>query len=132
MKKTLSNMFMIAACCAVFGCVAVFAQNRPPTSGGYSEASVDDARVKAAADFAVKAKAKETKEDMSLESIEKAETQVVAGTNYRLCMVIYVASKEEQTDGVTLYISAVIYQNLQGAYRITQWKDDEDNCGVEV
>ena len=120
-------MFMTTALCAVFGCVATFAQQ----TGGFREASVDDARVKAAAEFAVKTKAKEMKEEMSLESIEKAEMQVVAGTNYRLCMVVYVASKEAETDGVTLYIKAIVYQNLQRAYKISKWEEDEENCGVE-
>ena len=123
-------MFMIAAICAVFGCVSAFAQS-DDEAGGYVKASVNDAKVKAAANYAITVKAKEMKETLRLQSIKRAETQVVAGMNYRVCMVIYVPSKQAQTDGVTLYIDATIYQNLQGQYKITAWDDSEDNCGVE-
>lgn len=130
MRKTLLNIFMTAVFCAVFGCVAAFAQS-DDEAGGYVKASVNDAKVKAAANYAVTTKAKEMKEKLTLQSIKKAETQVVAGVNYHLCMVIYVPSKQPQTDGVTLYIDSVIYQNLQGQYKITSWEDSEDSCGVE-
>lgn len=124
-------MFGMAIFCAVFGCVSAFAQS-DDEAGGYVKASVNDAKVKAAANYAITVKAKEMKETLRLQSIKRAETQVVAGMNYRVCMVIYVPSKQAQTDGVTLYIDATIYQNLQGQYKITSWDDSEDNCGVEV
>ena len=131
MKKALLNVFMLAAVCAVFGCVSVFAQS-DDEAGGYVTASVKDPGVKAAANFAIAVKAKQMKETLKLQTIKKAETQVVAGVNYRLCLVIYVPSKQAQTDGVTLYINTVIYQNIQGQYQITSWNDDDENCGVEV
>lgn len=130
MKKTLLKMFMLTAIFAVFGCLSAFAQS-DDEAGGYVKTPVNDARVKAAANYAITVKAKEMKETLRFQSIKRAETQVVAGMNYQVCMVIYVPSKQAQTDGVTLYIDATIYQNLQGQYKLSAWDDSDDNCGVE-
>ena len=51
--------------------------------GGFTDVAVDDAGVKAAAEFAVKERAK-TEPTISLDKITKASRQVVAGMNYDL------------------------------------------------
>ena len=120
------RIFMLTAIFAVFGCLTTFAQS-DDEAGGYVKASVNDAKVKAAANYAVSVKAKERNEKLTLQAIKKAETQVVAGINYHLCMAISVP----QNNGEILYIDAVIYQNLQGQYKLTSWEEDENNCGAE-
>ncbi len=124
MKNNLRTLFTMTVFCLAFGCaVSAFGQIK---TGGYRSASFSDAGVKEAADFAVENKAAELEEELTLEGIIKAETQTVAGTNYRLCLQLYVPAKEEETDGVTLYIKTVIFKNLQGEYSIKSW--DEEDC----
>lgn len=115
-------VFFITLTCAV----SAFGQTK---TGGYRPVSVSDAGVKAAAEFAVETKAAELEQEISLENILKAEAQVVAGTNYRLCLQIYTPSEEDETDGVTQYIKTIIYRNLKGEYKITSW--EEEDCGEE-
>ena len=125
MKNNLRTLFTIAVFCLALGAaVSAFGQIK---TGGYRAVSVSDQGVTDAADFALEIKASEMDEELSLESIVKAETQVVAGTNYRLCLEIYVPAKEEETDGVTLYIQTVIFRSLKNEYSIKSW--EESDCG---
>ncbi len=123
MKNNLRTIFRLTAFCLVFGCgVSAFGQIK---TGGYKSASISDAGVRAAADFAVAQKASEMEQELTLEGIIKAETQIVAGMNYRLCLHLYIPSKDEETDGVTLYVKAVIYKNLKGEHSITSWEEED-------
>ncbi len=123
MKNKLRIMFTISVFCLIFsGAVSVFGQ---PRAGGYKDVSVSTPDVKAAADFAIEKKASEMEEELSLEGIIKAETQTVAGINYRLCLQLYIPAKEEETDGVQLFIKTVIYKNLKGEYSITSWEEED-------
>lgn len=81
--------------------------------GGYSEVSKTDKTVVATAIFAVKT---QVKKDVSLKliSIERAERQVVAGANYRLCMAVNSKNKRREA-------TAVVYQNLQNKFSLTSW-----------
>jgi hypothetical protein len=125
MKNNLRTIFTITVFCIAFGgAVSVFGQIK---TGGYRSVSVTDQGVKDAADFALEIKADEMDAEISLENIIKAETQTVAGTNYRLCLQLYIPAKEDETDGVTLYIKTVIFRSLKNEYSIKSW--DEENCG---
>ena len=126
MNKSLRNFCALAAFLIVFGCAAnAFGQIR---TGGYKSVSVSDAGVKAAADFAIELKSADYDAEIRLENILKAETQTVAGTNYRLCLEIYVPSETEGEDGVGLTVQTIVYRNLQGEMKITSWNDESD-CG---
>jgi hypothetical protein len=126
MKNNLRKIFVLTVFCIAFGCAAsAFGQIK---TGGYRSVSVNDPGVKDAADFALEIKAEEMDEELSLEGIVKAEAQTVAGTNYRLCMKLYVPSKEDETDGVTLYIRTVVFKSLKNEYSIKSWDEVED-CG---
>ncbi|HVE59978.1 MAG TPA: cystatin domain-containing protein [Pyrinomonadaceae bacterium] len=123
MKKNLQAIFIMTVFCIAFGsAVSVFGQIK---TGGYRSVSISSEDVKDAADFALEIKAEEMKEELSLEGIIKAETQVVAGTNYRLCLQLYIPAKEEETDGVTLYIKTVIFKSLKNEYSITSWEEED-------
>jgi hypothetical protein len=126
MNKHLRNFCVLGVFLIIFGCAAsAFGQIR---TGGYKSASVADAGVKAAADFAIELKSADYDAEIRIENILKAETQTVAGTNYRLCLEIYVPSETDGEDGVALIVQTVVYRNLQGEMKITSWNDESD-CG---
>ena len=127
MKINLRKIFVLAAfCMMIAGAVSVSGQIK---TGGYRSVSVNDEGVKDAADFALEIKAEELDEELSLEAIMKAETQTVAGTNYRLCLRLFVPGKEADTDGVTLYIKTVVFKSLNNEYSIKTWNETKGCSG---
>lgn len=118
MKKQL--LFCSFVLALVFGISAastkVAAQQSEPIVGGYGDASVTDKEVKSAAAFAVKTRSKNTKRTITLVKIRKAEMQVVAGLNYRICMSV----REGRT---TRTATAVVYRDLQNRKSLSRWKN---------
>jgi hypothetical protein len=89
-------------------------------TGNYRAAAKDDAQIVRAANYAVEARNKAQKGALlKFVAVERAEKQVVAGTNYRLCLTVKTGGANEQA-------TAVIYQNLQNKYELTSWKSG--NC----
>lgn len=86
---------------------------RPPVAGGYSVASATDNEVVAAADFAIKAKT-EPSQRLALIAILTAQTQVVAGLNFRLKLKV-------QANETPKEVEAVVYRHLSGDYQVTAW-----------
>ncbi len=84
--------------------------------GGYRTAENDNERVVAAAEFAVSNRAEKTpeQEGLVLESVDKAETQLVAGTNFRLCLTVSLDDELQQ-------VQVVVYQNLKQVYSLSSW-----------
>jgi hypothetical protein len=109
MKKVLSGHVLLISLALSTG-VTTFAQG---ALGGYRTASTTDERVVAAAEYAV-AKKSEEQEGLTLDVIEKAETQTVAGINYRLCLKVSLDDEKQE-------VKAVVYQNLQRDYSLTSW-----------
>ncbi len=107
---------MIAAISAVFYALVGAAAICPAQMvGNYRETSKTDETVFSAADFAVKTQSKTLKDaSLKLISIERAERQVVAGSNYRLCLAVNSKEKPQQA-------TAVIYYNLHGEFSLTSW-----------
>lgn len=132
--KTNIRIFMImTALGVVFMCASgVFAQINLPMVGGFKAASVKDAKVVEAADFAISQVVEKSEMGVELVSIEKAEYQVVQGMNYRLCMQINVfesiAAMEDGADGDAGFVSALVYRNLKGVFSLTSATVVE-NCG---
>lgn len=93
--------------CALL-CCACFASAALP--GGYSDASPVDKDIKSAAEFAVSAQ-----KGATLERIVSAETQVVAGLNYRLKL-------EVKTAGGLRMAKAVVYRDLKNKMSLTSWE----------
>ena len=115
-------MMLFAALAVFFGCAtANFAQVKPPMVGGYKVVSVDDAAVKAAAEFAVSDHSQKNEVSLEVVSISKAERQIVQGTNYRMCIEVKVI--EEGNDD-TQFVLATVYQSLKKAYTLKSWKAD--------
>lgn len=121
MKKQTFGV-MLAICC-VFSAIGVSAQDIERIVGGYGSAATDEARVVAAAKFAVGSRAKTTKLKIKLGSVEKAEMQVVAGINYRLCLNISDGKKKQK-------VNAVVYQDLEQTYSLLSWELVK-SCNVE-
>jgi len=99
--------------------------------GGYKQSSKTDAGARAAAEFAVDAQAERKNLTIELVAVEKAETQVVAGTNFRLCLKITTSGADDESD-VTITVKVVVYRNLKGEYSLTSWAEEDcapDNDG---
>jgi hypothetical protein len=98
--------------------------------GGYSKVATDDKGVVAAAEFAVAEQKRKQGGPLSLVSIERAEQQSVAGTNYRLCLNVKAA--DETDAGVEAEsVEVVVFEKLPRApgnkYKLTSWT--EKDCG---
>lgn len=120
MKNKLFESVLIAA--AVFGIYAAASSVSAQTDvivGGYGENAVSDKDVVKAAGFAVKKEAGKTGKHITLVRIEKAETQVVAGINYRVCMTVRIGRKGAAEKSVT----AVVYKNLKNRMSLSRWEE---------
>ena len=118
MKRS-SLMLLIAF--GVFLSYGIVAQAQGRILGGYKEIDKDDAEAQAAAEFAVAEQAKKQDTTIKLVSVEHAESQVVAGINYKLCLKVEVEDKENNVDA-TEEVQVVVYRNLQKAYSLTSWQ----------
>ncbi len=87
-------------------------------AGAYSETSNDNPDAVAAARVAIQKERQALHARISLVSIKRAEVQVVAGLNYRLCLTVKVKGK-------TRDVTAVVYKNLKQKYSLTNWTADD-------
>ena len=122
------------------GVVLLFAKvnfsqtNKLPSVGVYKTVSVEDAKVIEAAEFAIAKQAIESEVSIELLSIESAETQVVAGTNYRFCMQIKAFAnaedleEDEDVEDITGFAKIVVFKNLKNEFLLRSWVVVE-NCG---
>ena len=94
--------------------------------GGYREIDKADEGASTAAEFAVKAESEKKEMTYKLVSIEHAESQTVAGINYRLCLKVGYHKQDDDVDA-TEFVRVVVYRNLQNQYSLTSWT--EENCG---
>jgi hypothetical protein len=91
----------------------------PPVVGGYVEAS-DKTAVEAAAAFAV-----HESPGYELKGIYSAKTQVVAGTNYSLCLWVRQV-KHEANPLKRRLVAATVFQGLDRHYELTNWHEVAD------
>ncbi len=82
--------------------------------GGFTEVTVDDPGVKAAAKFAVEERAK-TEPKLTLDKVTKASRQVVAGLNYDLTLSVTVGA-ETKTAVVR------VWAKLDKTYELSSWE----------
>ncbi|MFL6374138.1 MAG: cystatin domain-containing protein [Pyrinomonadaceae bacterium] len=106
---------------ALFACAAA-AQK----VGGYKAIEASDAGVQEAAEFAVSAEAEKTNREVHLISIAKAEVQIVAGRNYRLCMKVRSQGGEDEADAI-IFVQAVVYVDLKNNKKLSTW--GASDCG---
>ena len=96
--------------CVLSGVVA----QQDQIAGGYAETSNNDPDALTAARFAVRKEAQKSHARVSFRAIKRAEVQVVAGLNYRLCMTIRIKRKTQD-------VTVVVYKNLKQKYSLTSW-----------
>jgi len=93
--------------------------------GGYKVIASDDAAAQAAAEFAVTTQSEKSGKEMSLVEIVKAERQVVAGSNFRMCLKV--ASEGAEGHDATTSVQLVVYVDLKGNRKLTSWTASD--CG---
>lgn len=106
---------LIVAALMIAGVTVASAQR--PILGGYQSASVSDEEVIAAANFAVDKRSEET-EGLELDEILKAESQVVAGRNFRLCLRVKLGDDTQD-------VQVVVFRSLQGDFTLRSWNPAE-------
>ena len=95
------------------GAPALRAQDAP-VAGRYGERSMKDPSVRAAAAFAIRERGRQTRRRVTLISITSAESQVVAGVNYRFVMDV-------RERGEVRSVTAVVFQDLRRRLSLTSW-----------
>lgn len=116
--KTIVHTLLVLLLISAGGIVAVRAQ-ADQVVGGYSSVSARSGDAKRAADLAVRTRSSKTGKKITLVKIVKAEQQVVAGMNYRVCLLVREGRHKPYT------ATAVVYQNLKNRRSLTRWKKGE-------
>ena len=111
----MKNMLKLFSITAAFGFLFMLSTNASgQVAGGYKTIDTTDEGVTAAADFARQTQAEKTNQDLEIVRVAKAERQVVAGINYRMCLVI--------SDGENQYtVTTVVYVDLKQNKKLTSW-----------
>jgi len=99
------RLTLTAGLCALITACTTPPPASPPIAGGWSRSAVDD-QTRAVAAFAI---GRMTPPGLSVVKIEAAETQVVAGLNYRLTLKL--------SDGS--HHRVVVWRRLDGAFELT-------------
>ena len=125
MKNNLKIFLMLAAF-VLIGAFAVnnFAQIK---TGGYKKIAKTDAAVVAAADFAAQSQSKNDGAEITVQSIETAERQTVAGTNYKLCIEVFRIEAGDDVE-VRQFIQTVVFRSLKKEHTLKSWEEAE-SCG---
>ncbi|MCY7375248.1 MAG: hypothetical protein LH472_04670 [Pyrinomonadaceae bacterium] len=127
MKNNL-KIFLTTSAFAVICALAAnnFAQVK---TGGYKKVAKTDAGVVAAAEFAVKDVSKKKSTEVTLQLVETAERQTVAGTNYKLCIEIFRIDDFDDAE-VKEFVQTVIFRSLKNQMTLKSWTKVE-NCGEQ-
>ena len=123
MMKTRSKIFALAVFTAVIGAAAIVGQAQTKV-GGYRKIAVSDAAVVNAAKFAARSKAETDGAEISLQSIETAEKQQVAGTNYKLCLEV-LRLIDGDDSGTRQFVQTVFFVNLKKHLTLKNWEEIE-------
>lgn len=88
-----------------------------PLAGGFASAQRKDPQVIKAANFAIAERNQQAASKLVLKQILQAQTQVVAGLNFKLCL------KVKQTAPLqTITVQATVYQNLEQKMELSLWQ----------
>lgn len=115
-----SMLLICVGLLVALSCVAGAAQRL----GGYREIDKGDEGAAAAAEFAVKAESEKKQMSYKLVAVEHAETQTVAGINYRLCLKVGYHKQDDDVDTTEL-VRVVVYRSLQNEYSLTSWTEEK-------
>ena len=112
--STFRSAVMVAVMVGVFALAAKAQVD--PIAGGYSNISVRSKEARNTAAVAVKQHSANSRDKVSLVKVLKAEQQVVAGMNYRVCLLV------KNRRGMRHTITAVVFRPLRGSKRLTSWE----------
>lgn len=127
MKNSSRVVPLLVALSLAFSCVMVsLAQTQRPIVGGYKPANKEDSGVIEAAEHAVSERGENEGVSLKLVSVERAESQVVAGTNYRLCLKVAIDGEDDDS-GETQDVRVIVHRSLQKEYSLKSWEVTE--CG---
>lgn len=115
MKKL---MVMIPVLVMAVFCISCGKNVEETPTGAFYEINPSSTTVASAAKF-LENELNKDYPGLKIISVEKAEAQIVAGTNYRIFCVYSYEGKEKN-------LMAVIYENLDGVKKVTDLKMDED------
>lgn len=110
MKKVLVFMIFTAFLAVTAGCSKDI-QKTDEATGYYYEVNPNSKTVASAVEF-LELELNKNYKGLKIVSVEKAEAQIVAGTNYKLICVYSYNGKEKN-------LKAVIYENLDGVKKVT-------------
>ncbi|MBV9215022.1 MAG: hypothetical protein JO053_02510 [Acidobacteria bacterium] len=96
--------------------------------GGWKEVDTTNEGVQKAAEFAV------GKKNSKLIEVLKAESQSVAGMNYRMCLKVQSPGEKDEADAV-ITVEALVFASLRRTYELKSWTekecgDDDDDGGL--
>ena len=123
MKKNLRFAVMVVALGLILGGVAAASGQL----GGYRQAPKDNEEVVAAADFAVDEQSKKGT-TFKLVSIEQAERQSAAGSNFRMCLKVGYHKEDDDVDA-TEFVKVVVHRDLQQEFSLLSWA--QEDCGSD-
>jgi hypothetical protein len=124
MKKSLRAATVLVAISIALSCVVIGLAQTRPIVGGYKTVSTDDPEVRAAAEFAVSERAEKENVSLKLVSIERAERQVVAGMNFKLCLKVAIDDEADDSDEPQ-GVQVVVFKSLQKQYSLKSWEVED-------
>lgn len=123
MKKSLQlGLILIALVIASGSLMESAAQQRPPMVGGYKKIAANAPEVVSAAQLAVSEQTRKGGSSIRLISVEAAESQLVQGTNYRLCLQVEIED-EVNNVVVTQGVRVIVYRDLKKKYSLSKWEE---------
>jgi hypothetical protein len=126
MKKYYLFTMALTAFSVFFSLAVSGAAQVKPRVGGYKVISKTSTEARAAAEFAVEAQNENDNTSYRLESIEKAESQTVAGTNYRFCLQV-ILEDEDTEEEIREFYQVVVFRSLKKEFSLKSWS--ESDCG---
>ncbi len=114
-KFLMTSIFTVLLAVIAFSGTKVSAQT-DQIVGGYGDISVNSKDARRAAETAISSRSNRTGKKITLIRIKKAEQQVVAGLNNRVCMSVREGRHKPYT------VTAVVYQDLKKKRVLSKWK----------
>lgn len=131
MKTKLKKLLLIAIVGLVAGSLNGFAQIK---TSGYKKISAADAGAVAAAEFAAKTQGEKDDAQIALQTVKTAESQTVAGTNYKFCIEVNrIAQSEEgeEAEEIKQFIQTMVFRNLKKEHELKSWQKTESGGGED-
>jgi len=124
MKNNRKVAAALVAFLVAFGWTVDSAAQAGGAVGGFKKVAADDAKVIVVAKFAADTQASKDA-TLKLVSVLSAEMQLVAGSNYRLCLAV-------NSGGTPQQATAVVFANLQNESELVSWTPGQCSTGASA